>query len=75
MTSNEIAKIVHYCRKQSGLSQQELARLSGVGKTAVFDIEKAKETVQLNTLLKVLDVLNVRMKFETPFVQITDINS
>ena len=75
MTPNEIAKIVHYCRKQSGLSQQELARLAGVGKTVIFDIEKGKETVQLNTLLKVLDILNIRMKFETPFKQITDINS
>ncbi len=72
MTPSEIAKIVHYYRKQSGLSQQELARIAGVGKTVIFDIEKGKETVQLNTLLKVLDVLNIRMKFETPFAQTTD---
>ncbi|MDP1604797.1 MAG: helix-turn-helix transcriptional regulator [Legionella sp.] len=72
MTSAEIAKIVHYCRKQSGLSQQELATLAGIGKTAIFDIEKGKETVQLKTLLKILDVLNIRMKFETPFSPITD---
>jgi y4mF family transcriptional regulator len=69
MFPNEIAKIIHYCRKQSGLSQQELAKLAGVGKTVVFDIEKGKETVQLNTLLKVLDVLNIRMKLETPFAR------
>lgn len=75
MTPSEIAKIVHYCRKQSGLSQQQLAKLSGVGKTVIFDIEKGKETVQLNTLLKVLDVLNIRMKFETPFAQTTEDNS
>ena len=75
MTPNEIAKIVHYYRKQSGLSQQELARLAGVGKTVIFDIEKGKETVQLNTLLKVLDVLNIQMKFETPFSQKTENNS
>lgn len=74
MAPNEIAKIVHYCRKQSELSQQELARLAGVGKTVIFDIEKGKKTVQLNTLLKVLDVLNIRMKFEIPFAQ-SDINS
>lgn len=69
MVPNEIAKMVYYYRKQSGLSQQSLARLAGVGKTVVFDIEKGKETVQLNTLLKILDVLNIRMKFETPFTQ------
>ena len=75
MTASEIAKIVHYYRKQSGLSQQALAKLAGVGKTVVFDIEKGKDTVQLNTLLKVLDVLNIRMKFETPFKQTTENNT
>jgi len=75
MAPDEIAKIVHYYRKQSGLSQQELARLAGVGKTVIFDIEKGKESVQLNTLLKVLDILNIQMKFETPFPQTTDNNS
>ncbi len=72
MASGEIAKIVHYCRKQSGLSQQALAELAGVGKTVIFDIEKGKETVQLNTLLKVLSVLNIQIKFETPFSDSTD---
>lgn len=72
MVSKELANLVHYYRKQSGLSQQELARLSGVGKTVVFDIEKGKETVQLNTLLKVLEVLNIQMKFEPPFLQTLD---
>ncbi len=75
MRTHEIANLVHYYRKQSGLSQQELARLAGVGKTVIYDIEKGKESVRLNTLLKVLDVLNIQMKFETPFPQATDNNS
>ncbi|HBD7175682.1 TPA: helix-turn-helix transcriptional regulator, partial [Legionella pneumophila] len=72
---HEIANLIHYYRKQSGLSQQELARLAGVGKTVIYDIEKGKESVRLNTLLKVLDVLNIQIKFETPFPQTTDNNS
>lgn len=68
MAPHEIAHMIRYYRKQSGLSQQALAKLAGIGKTAVFDIEKGKETVQLNTLLKVLNVLNIQIKFETPFV-------
>ena len=64
---NNIAKIVHYFRKQSGLSQQALAQLAGVGKTVIFDIEKGKDTIQLITLLKVLDALNIQMQFKTPF--------
>ncbi len=75
MDSTEIAKTVHYCRKQSGLSQQALANLAGVGKTVIFDIEKGKETVQLSTLLKVLDTLNIRIKLEMPFAPSTDIDS
>ncbi|MFW2571372.1 helix-turn-helix transcriptional regulator [Legionella sp. 29fVS95] len=75
MPTHEIAHLIHYCRKQSGLSQQELARLAGVGKTVLYDIEKGKESVQLNTLLKVLVVLNIQMKVETPFPQTTDNNS
>jgi HTH-type transcriptional regulator/antitoxin HipB len=74
MSPDEIAKIIHYCRKQSGLSQQALAKLAGVGKTVVFDIEKGKETVQLKTLLKVLEVLNIRIKLDTPFAEM-DIES
>ena len=74
MGSNEISKIVHYCRKKSGLSQQELANLAGLGKTVIFDIEKGKETVRLDTLLKVLDVLNVKVTFETPFTESMDDN-
>ncbi len=66
MNSQIIAKIVRSHRKLSGLSQLELANLAGVGKTVVFDIEKGKETIQLNSLLKVLEALNIKMKLETP---------
>jgi HTH-type transcriptional regulator/antitoxin HipB len=67
--TDDIAEMVRYFRKQSGLSQLQLAQLAGVGKTVVFDIEKGKATVQLDTLLKVFAVLNIQWKFETPFAQ------
>ena len=69
MTQNNIANMLRYYRKKSGLSQHALARLAGVGKTVVFDIEKGKETIQLKTLLKILDVLNIQMTFHPPFPQ------
>lgn len=75
MSKYEIAGLVHYYRKHSGLSQQELARLAGVGKTVIYDIEKGKESIRLNTLLKVFDVLNIHIKFETPFPQTPDEDS
>lgn len=67
MNTHEIAKTVHYYRKKSGLTQQQLGQLAGVGKTVIFDIEKGKETIQLNSLLKVLDILNIQLQLVTPF--------
>lgn len=74
MTTQEIANIIRYYRKQSNLSQQDLAKIAGVGKTAVFDIEKGKETIQLNTLLKILEVLNIQITLKTPFPMTTENN-
>ena len=67
MTSNDLAATIHYYRKQSGLSQIQLAQLAGVGKTVIYDLEKAKPTIQLNTLLKILSVLNIELKLIPPF--------
>lgn len=66
MSPDKIGNIVRYHRKQSGLTQQALANLAGVGKTVVYDIEKGKESVQLNTLIRVLGVLNIQLRLDTP---------
>jgi HTH-type transcriptional regulator / antitoxin HipB len=69
MTEAEtLSLIIKKHRKAAGLTQIGLAELAGVGKTVVYDLEKGKETVQLNTLLKVLKVLNVKVKFESPLM-------
>jgi y4mF family transcriptional regulator len=67
--NHKLPSIVRYHRKKAGLSQHELARLAGVGKTAVFDLEKGKESVQLDTLEKILRALNIEMKFTSPLMQ------
>ena len=70
MTSiQNIGKVIRYHRKKAGLSQHELAKLAGVGKTAVFDLEKEKETVQLDTLRKILYALNITIKLESPLMK------
>ena len=58
----EISKLIKEHRKLAGLSQLDLANISGVGKTTVFDIEKGKESVRFDNLLKVLDTLNIQIK-------------
>ncbi len=64
----QLAAIVRYHRKKARLSQLELARLAGVGKTVIFDIEKEKASVRLDTLLKVLGVLNITLRAESPLM-------
>ena len=68
MDINQIAAIIHYHRKKSGLTQAELARLAGLGKTVVFDIEKGKISVRLDTLLKILEILNIKLEFQSPLM-------
>ena len=64
----ELARIVRMHRKAAQLTQLQLAELSGVGKTVVFDIEKGKETVKLHTLRKILKVLNIEIKLTSPLL-------
>ena len=58
--------VVRYHRRRARLSQAELARIAGVGKTVVFDIEKGKRTVRLETLVRVLHALNIRLSWTSP---------
>ncbi len=65
---SEIARVVRFHRKKSGLTQLELANLAGVGKTVVYDLEKGKETIRVSTLFKILEALNIRTKLESPLM-------
>lgn len=64
----DIGSIVRFHRKKSGLSQAELARTAGVGKTVIFDIENGKKTVRLSTLQMVFDALNIRVSLSSPLM-------
>lgn len=55
-------------RKRAGLSREQLAALAGVGKTVIFDIEHGKETIRLDTLLRILESLNIKLVFDTPLM-------
>ncbi len=63
-----IGRLVRFHRKQSNLSQSELADLAGVGKTVIYDIEKGKMTVRFETLMKVLRALNIKIIFASPLM-------
>jgi len=59
-------EVVRFHRRRAGLTQPELARIAGVGRTVVLDVEKGKVTVRLATLLKLLDALNVQLDWHSP---------
>lgn len=63
-----IGAMIRYHRKKARLSQLELARLAGVGKTAVFDVEQGKDTVRFLTLRKILSTLNIQIRFQGPLM-------
>ncbi|MDO9576994.1 MAG: helix-turn-helix domain-containing protein [Candidatus Cloacimonadales bacterium] len=64
-----IGKIIQFHRKQAGLSQKELADLAGIGKTAVFDLEKGKSNFRIETLLKICSILNIELDFQSPIIK------
>jgi y4mF family transcriptional regulator len=70
LNTNKLSEIVRLHRKQAGLTQKGLADLAGVGKTVIYDIESGKETVQLDTVKKILAVLNIKIKFDSPLMKL-----
>jgi HTH-type transcriptional regulator/antitoxin HipB len=67
-TMQEFGVIVQFHRKQAGLSRVGLADIAGVGKTVIYDIENGKDSIRLNTLLKVLGTLNISLSVDSPLM-------
>jgi len=67
--SQELAELIRMHRKAAKLSRVQLAELAGIGKTVIYDIEKGKESVQLDTLRKILKVLNIRIVLNSPLME------
>ena len=67
--SQHIGQIVRFHRREGGLTQKELADLAGVGVSSVYAIERGRETVQMDTLLKVFSVLSITLSVEGPLMK------
>ena len=65
MTTRYIGTVIKLHRRAAGLSRVDLARLSGVGKTTIYDLEHGKETVQLRGLLLILNAIRIELRFES----------
>lgn len=55
----EIGKLIRDTRKQQGLSQEDLAGISGTGRRFISDIENGKNNIQLGKLLLVIAALGL----------------
>src|SRR5271163_554771 len=65
---NSLPQLIKSHRKKAALAQAQLAKLAGVGKTVVWDIENGKESVQWDTLQKILRVLNISVEWRSPLL-------
>lgn len=63
-----LSDLIKQHRKKAALTQAQLAQLAGVGKTVIWDLEHGKESVQWDTLQKVLRVLNISIEWRSPLL-------
>ena len=62
--------MIKFHRKKSRLTQEELGKLARLGKTVIFDIEKGKLSVKMSTILKLFEVLNIQIDYQSPLMQV-----
>jgi y4mF family transcriptional regulator len=65
-TPEEIGRMVRQTRMQLGLTQEQLALASGMGRRFIIELEQGKPTCQLGRALAVLQALGIRMTLATP---------
>lgn len=65
----DVGKMIRYHRKMADLSQEALAKLAGLGKTVIYDIEAGKQSIKFSTLLKLFEVLNISVIYQSPLMK------
>ena len=60
-SSAELGRLVRKTRKEQGLTQLDVAGLAGLSNRFVIDLERGKETLQLQKVLDVLALLGLEL--------------
>ncbi len=60
-SSAELGQLVRKTRKAQGLTQLDVAGLAGLSNRFVIDLERGKETLQLQKVLDVLALLGLEL--------------
>ena len=69
MNNQDLANIVKYHRKRTGLSRNALANIAGVSETVIYYLEHGKQSLQWDTVSKILHALNIHINFQSPLMQ------
>lgn len=57
----DIGSLIQVVRKDQGMTQLDIAGLGGTGNRFIVDLEKGKETVQMQKVLDVLALLGLEL--------------
>ncbi len=68
MDMSQLGRVVMYHRKRVKLSRNKLSRLANVSPSVIYDIEKGKRTVQVDSVMRLLNALNMSLDVTGPFV-------
>lgn len=60
-SSIELGQLVRKTRKEQGLTQLDVAGLAGLSNRFVIDLERGKETLQIQKVLDVLALLGLEL--------------
>ena len=60
---SQLGEYISTYRKRKRLSQEAFAGISGVSKNVIIAVENGKETVKLESLLKVINTLGLKVYF------------
>lgn len=58
-SSDDFGNIIRAKRKELGLTQSDLAQLSGVGLRFISELERGKETIRLGYAIKIASNLGI----------------
>jgi len=61
LETREIGQTVKVARKSQGLTQEQLASVSGTGRRFIIELEAGKESCHLGKTLKVLSMLGIEI--------------
>jgi HTH-type transcriptional regulator/antitoxin HipB len=62
LETKDLADIIRQSRKLQGLTQEDLAGLSGLGRRFISELENGKQTAQIGKVFVVLNILGIGLQ-------------